>query len=292
MSGARPAPRRAPRLAPTRIPAAAVAALTLAWGAAALPPPAAAAESERPAAESSGAEAALATGGIDPARLFVDANTAYEEGDYGRAAALYLRLVDAGHDRGELYYNLGNAYLRGGELGRAIAAYRRSLRRLPRDEDVRANLTFARRSAKDAIRPPEPSPVASTLFFWHYGLSPVELAVATAVLNVLFWGLLALRLFRRDSEIARWALILVLVPLLGVAASLVARIAIPSRIAVIVPQEIDARTGPAADEVVRFRLHAGTEVRVEDRREGWLRIALPDGQQGWIAGEHAEEVAL
>ncbi len=277
---------------------AALVALAMAFSAAALP---AAAAAEAPAAEAAAAApgagagdegTALATGGVDPARLFVDANTAYEEGDYRRAAALYLRLVDAGHGSGELYYNLGNAYLRGGELGRAIAAYRQSLRRLPRDEDVRANLAFARRSAKDAIQPPEPTPVAATLLFWHYGLSPGELAAAAAVLNVLFWGLLALRLFRRDSEALRWAPILVLVPLVAVAASLVARGAFPATVAVIVPQEIDARTGPAESEVVRFRLHAGTEVRVEDRRDGWLRIALPDGQQGWIARDHAEEVAL
>ncbi len=280
-----------------RASAAALLGLAVAWGAAA--PPAAGAEAQATADAAAAAEqgsggegASLATGGVDPARLFVDANTAYEESDYRRAAALYLRLVDAGHGSGELYYNLGNAYLRGGELGRAIAAYRESLRRLPRDEDVKANLAFARRSAKDAIQPPGPSPVAATLLFWHYGLSPGELAAAAAALNVLFWGLLALRLFRRDSEVVRWALIFVLVPLLALAASLVGRSAFPARVAVIVPQEIDARTGPAESEVVRFRLHAGTEVRVEDRRDGWLRIALPDGQQGWISGEHAEEVAL
>jgi hypothetical protein len=42
--------------------------------------------------------------------------------------------------------------------------------------------------------------------------------------------------------------------------------------------------------VVRFKLHAGTELRIRDSRDGWLRIGLPDGQQGWIETAWAEQV--
>jgi hypothetical protein len=42
--------------------------------------------------------------------------------------------------------------------------------------------------------------------------------------------------------------------------------------------------------VVRFKLHAGTEVKVKDRRPGWLRIVLPDGQQGWVEEQWTELV--
>ena len=44
--------------------------------------------------------------------------------------------------------------------------------------------------------------------------------------------------------------------------------------------------------LVLFKLHAGTEVRVVDRREGALRIALPEaGRGGWIDAVHAEVVS-
>lgn len=226
----------------------------------------------------------------DPARLFVLANDAYQAGEYDRAAELYRRILERGIDTGHLHYNLGNAYLRGGELGRAIAAYRRSQLRLPRDEDVRANLEFARRTTRDALEPPSPSPVVSTLFFWHYGLSLGELATATVVGNLLLWGLLAARLLGRGREALRWLTIAVLVPLLAVGGSLALRLAQPRRVAVVLPQEVAAQSGPGADAVVRFKLHAGTEVRVRDQRDGWLRISLPDGQQGWIEARWAEVV--
>jgi len=92
----------------------------------------------------------------------VGAGTAYEAGDYGRAVTLYEALLDLGWKNGTVYYNLGNAYLRGGELGRAIAAYRYGESFQPRDEDLQANLAFARNTAKDAIQPPRPSATSST----------------------------------------------------------------------------------------------------------------------------------
>ena len=55
----------------------------------------------------------------------------------------------------------------------------------------------------------------------------------------------------------------------------------------IVPQEVEAHTAPDAESVVRFKLHAGTELTVRDERDGWLRIALPDGQQGWVRRDKA-----
>lgn len=229
---------------------------------------------------------------VEVGELFLKSNAAYEAGDFSRAIELYEAIIASGVDDGYLYFNLGNAYLRNGELGPAIAAYRRCQTSRPRDQDVRANLAFARRSAKDAIEPPEPSPVWRTLFFWHYGLSRQELLGTTVVLNLLVWGLLTLRLYRRGSEVLRWSLMVVLLLALATGGSLVVRFVYPTEIAVIVPQEIEVHSGTSTETVVRFKLHAGTELRALDTRDGWIRIVLPDGQQGWIESEHAQLVTL
>ena len=221
---------------------------------------------------------------------FIRANGAYEEGDPQEAIKAYRGMLAAGFESGHLYYNLGNAFLRNGELGRAIASYRRSQALLPRNQDVRANLAFARRSAKDAIAPPTPSATLSTLLFWHYNFSRSELAFTVLGLNLLFWLALALHLFRRRSEVLRWATFALLLLLLATAGSLAAHYFFPSRIAVVIPQEIDAHNGPDTESVVRFNHHAGTAVTVKDRRQGWLRVALPEGQQGWIHQDWAEVV--
>ncbi len=244
-----------------------------------------------PALGEASAAPAAPQGAFDPAGLFVRAAAAYDEGDYAAAAELYRRLLDGGLVDGRLDYNLGNAYLRSGQLGRAIAAYRAGRRLRPRDQDLAANLAFARRSTRDAIAPPEPSAVATTLFFWHYALSARETEWLLLAVNLLFWGACAASLSRRRSAAWRWLAGLLLVPLLGLAASLAVHRWAPTRVAVVVPQEIEARTAPDPEALVRFKLHAGTEVRVRDQRRGWLRIALPDGQQAWIEEEWAVVVS-
>ena len=224
------------------------------------------------------------------AEVWVRAKTAYEANDYSAAVELYRTLVERGHDGGYLHYNLGNAYLRSGELGHAIAAYLRARARLPRDEDLRANLEFARQSARDAIAPPAPTPLVATLFFWHFALSRAELAWLVAALNLLLWGTLALRLWRRELPGTKGGAALLLVLLLAAGGSLAVRYLWPARTVVVVPQEIPAHTAPDTESVTRFKLHAGSELRLRGRRDGWLRIALPGGEQGWIRSEWAEVV--
>ncbi len=228
---------------------------------------------------------------IVPGEAFVNANAAYEAGRYSEAIELYRRLQDHGLENGHLHYNLGNAYLRNGELGQAVASFRRSLIFEPRDQDVRANLDFARKSTKDAIAPPDPGAVARTLFFWHHGLSRSELGTLVVVLNLVLWAVLILRLYRRTSETLRWIFFGLLLLLLTTGTSLAIRHLYPQRVAVVVPQEVDVRSGTTEGSLVLFKLHAGTEVRVVDRREQALRIALPEkGRGGWIEAEHAELV--
>ena len=228
----------------------------------------------------------------DPGELFVTAGTAYEAGEHEQAVELYEALLAQGVENGTVHYNLGNAYLRNGELGRAIAAYRRSETFQPRNEDLLANPAFARKTAKDAIQPPRPRALVATLFFWHYQLSRSELVWTVLVVNLALWSILIMRLYRRASEALRWTFFGLLLLLLATGGSLAVHTLLPTQIAVVVPQEVDALTGPTADALVRFKLHAGSEVRVKDQRDDWLRIALPDGQQGWIDRQYVEVVAL
>jgi tetratricopeptide (TPR) repeat protein len=235
------------------------------------------AQSEEPEA---GAEAA--------AELFVEANQAYEEGSYALAVEGYRSLVAAGVAGPAVLYNLGNALLRDGRLGAAIASYRRAAVQAPREEDLEANLRFARESARDALEPPGPGALRKTLFFWHYTLSWDETLRAAILVQALLFGALSLLLRRRESEPLRWLAGAAAVVLLALVFSLVVRWALPLRVAVVLPAEVEIHSGTDLETVVRFRLHAGTEVQALEVREDWVRISLPDGEQGWLPAEHVE----
>lgn len=222
----------------------------------------------------------LASAPSEPHELLVTANAAYERGDYDAAASAYRELVERGHDGGHVLYNLGNAYLRSGKLGPAIAAYRASAAKLPRDADVEANLTFARKQRRDALTPPSPSAAARTLLFWHYALSAGELAVLTLLANAVFWLLLIVALVRHTTP-WRWSAGAALAITLASGGSLAAHHLAPERVAVVIADTVDVRSGTSADTVVRFQLHEGAEVLWDERDGDWVRVALPDGTRGW-----------
>ncbi len=218
----------------------------------------------------------------DPAELWVRGGTAFKQGDFAKAAQLYEGLAQGGFASGQVYYNLGNAYLRAGRLGAAIAAYRRSARELPRDEDVQANLAFARQKVQDAVPPPAPSPVQRTLFFWHYLLCRRELVLTLALVNLAFWAALGARLWRRDSTALRWATLTLGLVLAALALSWGTHALHRGQVAVVLASEAQVRAGIGAESVVRFVLHEGTEAVLLDTDDGWARIALSDGKQGWL----------
>src|SRR5262245_50565847 len=75
---------------------------------------------------------------------FDSANLLYEQGKFAEAASAYQSLLKSGRTSAAVYYNLGNAFFKAGQIGRAIAAYARAEQITPRDPDLRANLQFAR----------------------------------------------------------------------------------------------------------------------------------------------------
>ena len=75
---------------------------------------------------------------------FDTANKLYAQSKFKEAATAYNQLIEEGSISPALYFNLGNAFFKSGQIGRAIGAYRQAEEMSPRDPDVRANLQFAR----------------------------------------------------------------------------------------------------------------------------------------------------
>src|SRR2546421_5539764 len=84
----------------------------------------------------------------DPNAQFAKANQEYAAGDFKAAIENYEELVRSGQDTPNLFYNLGNAYFRQNNFGRAILNYERALALEPRHPEVQANLRVARDEAR------------------------------------------------------------------------------------------------------------------------------------------------
>lgn len=82
--------------------------------------------------------------------LFAQANANYAEGNYTEAVEQYKEVL-AEQPSAEVYYNLGNAYFKQGELSQSILAYERALRLKPTMKDAKHNLQFAQTRIVDNI---------------------------------------------------------------------------------------------------------------------------------------------
>ncbi len=79
---------------------------------------------------------------------FDKANQEYAEGHFKEAIAGYETLVRSGPLSANLFYDLGNAYFRSSDFGRAILNYERALALERQHPEAAANLQIARDEAR------------------------------------------------------------------------------------------------------------------------------------------------
>lgn len=201
-------------------------------------------------------------------------------------------MLQSGLVSGNVYFNLGNAYFKAGQVGRAILNYERARRFLPSDPDLEANLRFARSlTGTEVCQPP----------LWQHLVFPLAHRVATdrlvwltsAAYTLLFVVLAVYRLWPRRSQWLRYAGWGVAAGLVVITLSLVQQLRTSEwqRHAVVLKQEdTPVRFEPAASGTVHFSATQGTRVRVLDVREDWWQVARCDGRRGWIEKEALEEL--
>jgi len=227
--------------------------------------------------------------------LFAQANQLYEAGSFGQAAALYEEIVRAGGDDGRVYYNMGNAYFKAGQLGKAILSYERARRLLPRDEDVQANLAFARSQVRGGPRLPDAGAVWEAAGRLHDGLRPAEKAWLAWGLYLLIVGLGLIALFmwrwRRPASMAAAALgLLLLVTLTSLAVSVHDQEGVDH--AIVVASQAAVYSGPGESYLLEITLGEGHAVVVEEERGAWCRLSLAGNLQGWTACASVKSVRV
>lgn len=212
---------------------------------------------------------------------------------FQEAQAKFQLLVDSGVKNGKLYYNLGNACLESGQLGRAILNYRRAQELIPDDPRLAANLRYARSLRRTQIAESGEQAFWRTLFFWHFGSSTQYRFVLALVAYVALWSLLIARTFWPRLR-WRYAVVPVLIACIMLGASVAVSLLQQqsSRGGVVMVDNVTVRKGNGEGFEPQFKeqLHEGVEFEVVESRADWLHIRLPDGQTGWIRGREAEMI--
>ena len=214
-----------------------------------------------------------------PTTAFETANKLYEEGKFSEAASAYASLLQSNQASAALYFNLGNAFFKSGQIGRAIAAYRYAGQVAPRDPDVRANLQFARNQTQG----PTLSPSRWQRWLGRLTLNEWTLLAAGAVW--LWFLLLAALQWRPALRPALRGYVLTLAIAAGVLCGCLAAALHETRFtrtAIVITGEALVRHGPLAESQTAFTVHDGAELRVLDQKDEWLEVSADARRIGWL----------
>lgn len=218
----------------------------------------------------------------------------YASGNWAAAAADWEDILQSGYECSELYYNLGNAYFKDGDVPSAILNYERALKLDPSYADAKFNLEFANSMVQDKIdRVPD--------FFLTVWLSSVASVMssdawtATAlVLMALMLAMTVLCLTGRGIRARRAGFVSAIVALvLSVSCfAFGARqrsVYFKTDEAIVMSPVCTVRSAPSSDSAKDlFVLHEGTKVKVMDSVGEWRNIELSDGRQGWMRSSDIE----
>ena len=219
--------------------------------------------------------------------LLRQAEKAYDQKKYTEAITCYEKLVSDGYRSYQLFFNLGNAYYRNNELGKAIYNYELARKLEPTDEDVNINLGIASSKTVDKIDSKENffiSAVKSGLLTSFstkvWGWMSVTFIFLAAVLFFVFISsgrLLVKRICFGLSGI--FLILFVLTYVLGYSAM---NARFDNKFAIIVAQEIRVMNEPTEMAKSKFNLHEGTKIRVVENNGDWVLIKLDNGNEGWV----------
>jgi tetratricopeptide (TPR) repeat protein len=224
-----------------------------------------------------------------PVAQFAKANQEFAAGDFKAAIAEYEELVRSGQDTPNLFYNLGNAYFRQNNFGRAILNYERALALDPHHPEAQANLRIAR----DEARALELVPTRADRLF---AFADENQFAVTA--TVAFWiGLFSIAVFIFGQRRSRTAVALSILSLSIFAVALLAVYQLShgkngQGLAIVTGENVEARLATADNANRVLTLPAGSEIKIVSQRGDWIYAGLPNNLRGWMPANSAEQVRM
>jgi tetratricopeptide (TPR) repeat protein len=218
--------------------------------------------------------------------IFQKANAAYREGRYQESASLYESLISKEWKHASVFYNLGNAYFKQDRLGLAILHYEKAKRLNPRNREVLANLDYVRGLLEYRIEDKRNWYLkAGERLLRSY--THAELGITSLALAFLFLASWAVSLYFGEGGLWGWkrktllVVTLLCLALWGLKGSYENRI----QDAIVLKAQSPIRYGPSYKDRIAFRLSEGMNVQVNKREGDWSRVALMNGETGWMAQE-------
>ena len=234
------------------------------------------------------------------------ADSAYTTDNFSQAVTLYAEAIRQLGPSANRWYNLGNAYFRDKQVGRAIVCYERALRIDPSNSDIKDNLEFANSRITDRITSGETflGKNFNAVAAW---MSANSWAVVTLVAFALMLAAVALYFFAETVSLRKvgffGAGVLLIVSICGIIVTLRAS-SLASAVdqAIVVSPSVILSTQPReprdrSEEA--FLLHEGAKVTIVDavksprsngKVEQWYDVKVDGQHRAWIPASAIEVI--
>jgi len=220
---------------------------------------------------------------------FGKANQEYTQGHFKEAIAAYEALIHHGKRNANLFYDLGNAYFRIGDFGRAILNYERALALDRHHPEARANLQIAR----DEARALELRATMLERYLQFATINQYTIAAAVAFWLGIFGIVVSIFARRRSAALIFLSVLCLLVCAISVWAIQTLETGSEGRaLAIITGKDVQARLATADTANSVLALPAGSEIKILSTRGDWMYAALPNDLRGWIQTKSAEQIRL
>lgn len=221
----------------------------------------------------------------------------YKEANYEAAISAWETILEASEHSEALYFNLGNAYFRINQIGPSIYFYEKALLLAPNDTEIKNNLKIAQASTVDIIEP-MPKSLVLTWIEKNRQLFNFNGWAKTSILFICGFTFLFILYYFSNSSLKKR--ILFTGSLLSLCISLVSLLfafssynkVVNSDSAIVFATSTQVRSEPLQRSEISFVLHEGTKVKITDTVEGWNRVELADGKEGWMPKDDLKKLSL
>lgn len=206
--------------------------------------------------------------------------------DYREVARTLETILADGFRSGAVYHNLGNAYYRAGEFGRAILNYRKARPYRPRDPYLTANLEQALLAAPGHLAE-APLPWWSHVLFWSGWVSyPMKVKFVFSLLTLAAVSLVLTVVLRQSRLNLVTGGLLIVSLAMGIDAAISHAEVIGSNRAVITG-ETTARKGTGNSYEAAFDqpLRDGAEFQILRETSDWTLGHFENIGDGWVRNE-------
>ncbi len=220
-------------------------------------------------------------------KAVIDAEKAYSSKKYKDAIAAYESILAEGYVSYKLYYNLGNAYYKNNEIGKAIYNYELANKLKPNNEDIKTNLRIANEKTIDDIESKENFFLGALKSGVVNSLSTAGWAWLTILTLIGCLGFAFIYLMAKQVVFKRIGFFISGLSLLGFVISMILGFTALNakqqiKFAIITAKETKIQTEPDKSSPSKFSLHEGTKVSVLETNAEWTNIRLENGNEGWV----------